>query len=270
MRPGFVQSMIADPAMGPRLLGFSTLFFGVACFLQGDFTTFWQPVPEDVPFRQPLAFISAALLVASGFGLFFAKTRRSAAIVQIFLFSLYAASWLSRPIATGALGLAEHLAIVAGAITVATRHQSAVNKGWQLSSTAARILYGCCSIVFALAHVLFSKETAAMVPEWIPGDSVFWALFTGAGHFAVGIALIVNRLAFVATRWAALMYLSFAAFSWLPGAVTHPDQWLRWAGTAITLVMLAAVWLIGDDVRKRKAREAVASSWTETPSTRTV
>lgn len=95
-----------------------------------------------------------------------------------------------------------------------------------------------------------------MIPAWLPGDAMFWALLTGAGHLAVGLALIVGRLAVLATRLASLMYLCFAAFAWLPGAVTHPDQWLRWAGTAITLAMLAAVWLVGDYLQAASRRDA--------------
>ena len=82
-------------------------------------------------------------------------------------------------------------------------------------------------------------------------DPVFWALSTAAGHFATGLALIVNRLAILATRLAGLMYLCFAAIVWTPEAVAHPDQWLRWAGDAITLVLMAAVWLVGDYLSTR-------------------
>jgi uncharacterized membrane protein len=237
-----------DPRWGIGMMGFSTLCFGVACFLQGDFTIFWQPVPEDFPFRQPLAFISAAALVLSGIGLFFSRTRRIAAIVQVGLFFSYALSWLSvlprsiQPL----LGIAEHLAIVVGVLTIWARLSPATAERLRFSPAVARIAYGCCSIVFALAHVVALEATARFVPAWVPGDQVFWALLTGAGHFFVALALIANRHVVLATRLAGLMYLGFAAIVWIPGAVTHPDQWLRWAGTAITLVLLAAVWLVGD------------------------
>jgi hypothetical protein len=58
------------------------------------------------------------------------------------------------------------------------------------------------------------------------------------------------------------MYLCFAAFAWLPGALTHPTQWLRWAGLAITLVMLAALWLVGDYLRQRQTRANIPSTLT--------
>ena len=59
------RSILDDSELGVRMLGLSTLGFGIACLLQRDFVV-WQPVPEDFPFRQPLAFVSAAALMLSG------------------------------------------------------------------------------------------------------------------------------------------------------------------------------------------------------------
>jgi uncharacterized membrane protein len=248
LRAGLVQKLVTAPELGINLLGFSTVCFGIACFLQRDFTLYWQPVPDNFPFRQPLALLSAALLVFSGIALWFARTRRHAAILQVCLFLAYAASWLSKPITAGSiqpfLGIAEHLAIVVGAATVWARVSPSTAK--RFTPAMARMLYGCCSIVFGVAHVMALDGTAGLIPSWFPGSGVFWALFTGAAHLAVGFALIADRWAFAATRWAGFMYFCFAAIVWMPGAVTHPDQWLRWAGEAISLAMLAAVWLVGD------------------------
>ena len=115
-----------------------------------------------------------------------------------------------------------------------------------MSPATARVVFGICSVIFALAHFIGARQTAEMVPAWLPGSGMFWALFTGLGHLAIGLALIADRLAILSTRLAGLMYACFAALVWAPGAVTHPDQWLRWAGLAITLAMLGAVWIVGD------------------------
>lgn len=245
---------LAGLDIGLLILGFSTICFGIACFLQRDFTIFWQPVPEAFPLRQPLAYLSAGLLVLSGAGLFVSRTRRMAAILQICLFTLYAASWLPRllggPKPLGAvLGIAEHVAIVIGAATIVALCSARAGPPGALGRIAARIGFGCCSIVFGLSHIVGLQGTASLVPEWVPGSSEFWALFTGAAHIAVGLALFADRFVLLATRLAALMYLVFVAIVWAPGAFTHPDQWLRWAGAAISLVMMGAVWLVGDYLR---------------------
>jgi uncharacterized membrane protein len=118
--------------------------------------------------------------------------------------------------------------------------------------TIARITFGICSMLFGLAHFVSLKITASMVPAWMPPGQVFWAMATGVGHFAVGLALISNRMAVPATRIGALMYVCFALFSWLLGAFAHPTEWLRWAGAAISLCMAASLWLVGDLLASRK------------------
>lgn len=246
--------------LGKGILGISTICFGIACFLQGDFTSFWQPAPETLPFRPVLAFVSSSLLVASGAGLFFARTLRIAAVVQVALFTAYAAMWLLSMIAApdklgGYLGLAEQLGIAVAAATLWARSSPAMAARGALGPDVARITYGCCSIVFGFAHVVGMRGTMTLVPDWMPGHAMFWALSTGVGHLAVGVALIADRLAIPATRIGGLMYLCFAVLAWLPGAVTHPQQWLRWAGGAISLVLMGAVWLIGDYLWSRRTDE---------------
>jgi uncharacterized membrane protein len=255
----FLPKSVDEPGIGFAILGFSTLCFGIACFLQRDFTIYWQPVPDNFPLRQPLAFLSAGLLVLSGAGLFVPRTRRIAATVQVFLFLAYAASWLPRllggPSALGAvLGICEHLAIAVGAASLWARlSPEARRRQDRLGRAGARIAFGLCSIIFGLSHIVGLKGTAALIPEWVPGSSEFWALFTGGAHLAVGAALITDRLAILATRLAGLMYLCFVAIVWMPGAIAHPDQWLRWAGAAISLVLMGAVWLVGDYLRAGRA-----------------
>jgi uncharacterized membrane protein len=165
------------------------------------------------------------------------------------LFFLFTGSWLShfaeRP-GTIWLGFCENLAVATGAAAIWARDAGQMRRLHWFGPESARFVYGCCSLIFGLAHFIAIDGTASMIPAWLPGTTHFWAAFTGVCHLAVGAALLVNRLAIPATRLAALMYLVFAAIIWLPGAVTHPDQWLRWAGTAITVVLASAVWAVGD------------------------
>lgn len=242
---------LGQPGGGVTFLGVAAVLYGIACFLQGDFAIYWQPVPKSLPFRQPLAYLSAGLLVAGGAGLLSARIIRPATMILLILFALYDACYLLQLIGPPAnpaalLGLAEQSSVVVGCWAILLRMRGSGSAGATAGATGARVAFGICSILFALAHVLGVKPTAAMVPAWMPGGGVFWALATGAAHLAVGLSLIANRLAVPATRLGALMYVCFALFVWLPGAVTHPTEWLRWAGCGISLCMAAALWLVGD------------------------
>jgi len=243
---------LGQPGGGVTFLGVAALLYGVACFLKGDFVNAWQPVPESLPFRQPLAYLSAGLLVLGGAGLLIARTIRPATMILLVLFALYDACYLLKLVGPPAspaalLGLAEQSSVVVGCWAILLRMRASG------SVATARIAFGICSILFALAHIAGLKPTAKMVPEWMPGGQVFWALATGVAHLAVGLGLITNRLAVPATRLGALMYVCFALSVWLPGALTHPTEPLRWAGAAISLCMAAALWLVGDLLSARNA-----------------
>ncbi|MEP7006179.1 MAG: hypothetical protein ABI810_09360 [Sphingomonas bacterium] len=235
-------------------LGVSTIVYGIACFLQGDFAVFWQPVPDSLPFRQPLSYVSAVLLIIGGAGLLIARTIRPAAMMLLVLFALYDACYLLKlvgpPFSPGALlGLAEQSSVVVGGWAILLRMRAS----GPAAATTARVAFGICSILFGVAHILEVQGTARLVPEWMPGGQVFWAFATGVAHLAVGLSLIANRLAVPTTRIGALMYVCFALLVWLPGAVTHPTEWLRWAGGGISLCMAAALWLVGDLLSSRDA-----------------
>jgi len=246
---------LGQPGGGVTFLGVAAILYGLACLLQGDFAIYWQPVPEGLPLRQALAYVSAGLLVLGGAGLLIARTIRPAAMILLILFALYDACYLLKLIGPPAspaalLGLAEQSSVAIGSWAILLRMRGDASA----RVTTARIAFGICSILFALAHFIGLKPTARMVPEWMPGGQVFWAIATGVGHLAVGLGLITNRLAVPATRLGALMYVCFALLVWLPGAVTHPAEWLRWAGAAISLCMAAALWLVGDLLSARNAK----------------
>lgn len=248
---------LLQPGGGIAFLGVAAIAYGIACFLHGDFAIFWQPVPASLPLRQPLAYLSAGLLILGGAGLLTARTVRPAAMILLVLFALYDACYarilVGPPVNPKAslLGLAEQSSVVIGSWAILLRMRA----GGSTGVTTARIAFGICSFIFALAHFLALKITASMVPAWMPGGQVFWAIATGAGHLAVGLALIANRLAVPATRLGAFMYSCFALFSWLLGALTHPMEWLRWAGVAISLCMAAALWLVGDLLAARNGQK---------------
>ncbi|MBO9621585.1 MAG: hypothetical protein J7500_02625 [Sphingomonas sp.] len=255
------MNWLSSEDLGRWILGLAALGFGAAAWLQGDFTLYWQPVPDYIPYRAVLAFTWAGLCMASGAGLLHPKTARPATLVLVGLclpFPVF--HTMMRPWPW--LGIAEWSAIALGAAAVRARlspRLAAQRATWPI---AARCALGLCCVVFGLSHFLFLASTVQMIPAWMPGDAAFWALSTGVVHVAVGIALLSGRGAVAATRVAGPMYLAFAAIIWLPGCLLHPEQWLRWAGNAITLAVLGGVWSVGDYLVAfaRATRSAPASS----------
>jgi uncharacterized membrane protein len=85
---------LSQPGGGVTFLAVAAIAYGIACFLQGDFAIYWQPVPESVPLRQPLAYLSAGLLVLGGAGLLITRALRPAAMILLTLFALYDACYV--------------------------------------------------------------------------------------------------------------------------------------------------------------------------------
>ena len=244
---------LGRPAGGVAFLGISAILYGTACFLQGEFSDFWQPVPQGLPLRQPLAYVCAGLLILGGAGLLIARTVRPAAITVLLVFGFYDACYLLQLVGSpdnfnALMGLAEQLSVVVGCWAILLR----IRGGGSAAVATARIAFGICSIIFGLSHLTDVEGLAKAVPEWIPGGQIFWAAATGVAHLFVGLGLLANRLAMSATRLGALMYSCFVFLGWAPEIFKHPTLWLRWEGAGISLCMAGALWLVGDLLAERR------------------
>lgn len=199
MKTKEILRWLYQPGGGVAFLAAAAILYGMACLLLGDFAIYWQPVPQSLPLREPLAYLSAGLLVLGGMGLLVPRTVRAAAMLLLVLFGLYDLCYVMKLVGPPAdpkalLGLAEQTSVVVGSWAILLRMRAGG------SVTTARIVFGICALIFALAHFTGLKATANMVPAWMPGGQVFWALATGVGHLAVGLALIGDRIAVPATR----------------------------------------------------------------------
>jgi hypothetical protein len=243
---------------GTRIAGAAALALGTIGLIRGDFTIVWHPVSEALYWRTELAYATAFLFILTGLGSQHRRAVLPAGLVLCALYLLLSLGWLNRVFALPGvigtwLGFSEQVALAIGAAAIALQAPGHSQK----ASTACRVAFGASQLVFGLAHFLSLSETVAMTPAWLPPGRTFWALATGAAHFAGGVALITGFRPIAATRALAAMFVMFVMFVmfgllvWLPRLVAEPSAEVPWAGNAINLALVGAVLALGDLLARR-------------------
>lgn len=237
---------------GVKLYGGACALLGLIGLARGDFTPVWHPMPEEVPARAGMAFLSAGLFLIGGVGLQVSSIRRPAGWLLSAVFLVFVITWGARvlvaPQMIGTwLGAAEQLYLVLAGLVVALERSAMGER----ALVAARVAFGFCELIFGLSHFLSLPETVAMTPAWIPGGRLAWALATGGFHLAAGLALVCGVSAVLASRLLALMFVGFGALVWAPQVVAAPQAWLGWCGSVINAALVGAILILGDALARQ-------------------
>jgi uncharacterized membrane protein len=239
---------------------------GVLALIYGDFALVWQPVAPWVLWRTALAYGSGVLMLLIGAGLLFRVTAAWAVRVLfpylIVWVLLKAPALVAAPQIEGVwLGVGELTVLLAGGWTLfATRGEipqtpkfawlawSAGERGVRI----ARIVFAASLLPIGLSHLMYTKETAALVPAWLP-DRSFWALLTGAGQMACGVGVLVRLWPRVAATAEAVMLSLFALLVWAPAIVAAPATRLPWTAFFISWAITAAAWVVAANIPAKKS-----------------
>jgi len=232
---------------GHLLFATTLIALGLLGLIQGDFTALWQPVPKDLPLRLPLAYLCAIICLAGGAGLLDERAHGLAARLLSAAFLLWILSFklpaiLRAPTSTDAWENCAETAVIASAALVLLGRLP-----------VARIFYGVGMIVFGLAHFAYLKETASLVPSWLPAPTL-WAGVTGAAYIAAGLSILSSVQARLAAMLSAAQMGAFTLLVWIPIiAAPGPKTAFQWSETMLSWVLTLAGWVMADSYRAARA-----------------
>jgi uncharacterized membrane protein len=233
---------------------------GLLGLAKGDFTPVWSPVPKAVPARELLVYLCAFVSLASGIGLLWQRSAATAARVLLACLLLWLllfrtpALFLAPTSQDSWSGLGETAVMVAGAWVLYSWFAADWDKHRLAFATAdhglriAQVLYGLALIPFGVAHFNFFKETAALVPAWLPFH-LAWAYFTGGAFLAAAAAALTGVCARLAAVLSAFQIGMFTLLVWVPIVAAGSKDAFQWSETILSAALTAGAWVVADSYR---------------------
>jgi uncharacterized membrane protein YphA (DoxX/SURF4 family) len=243
-------------AFGWRVYGLGVMAIGMACLVFGEFDP-GQPVPAHFPARIVLAYAAGALMVVAAAAVEWRRTAAWGAAALTVYYAFFVVILMNgRLLPTDYAvfvtyeNMAMQLAIAAGGVIVyaATARIDAA-LGARLTRLG-RLAFGVCSLVFGGAHFVYMKNTASLVPTWLPPTQEFWGYATGVGFVAAGVAILTGVQARLAAILLTAMLASFGVLA--NGRVLladHSSHW-NWTESAVNLAVTGAAWVVADSLAR--------------------
>jgi uncharacterized membrane protein len=248
-----------QPAL--TLFAVGLIGLGVLTLVYADFAMVWQPVAPWIPGRTVLAYCSGLIMLLGGSGLLFNAT--VAWSVRI-LFP-YLIVWLllkvpALVVAPGMeavwLGFGEIAVLVCGGWVLFARLAALPQESPLSFATGeksvyfARMLFGVSLLPIGLSHIVYVKQTADLVPAWLPYRDG-WAYLTGAGQMACGLGVLFGILPRVAASTEAGMISLFTLLVWGPAIMAAPATRLPWTAFFISWVIASAAWVVAQNIARK-------------------
>jgi uncharacterized membrane protein len=217
------------------LYALAIIAFGVQHFLFGDFIAGRAPVwPAGVPGQLLVAYLSGALLIATGIAVLINKQARLALFLSGATILIWAAlrniyGIAMNPEYGGLLtSTFKALTLGSGAFIVANtfeseNYSSRVDTLIHRLAPLGKYMIGLFLLIAGVQHFLFAEFVKFLVPTWIPGAS-FWTYFSAIALIAAGLGLLTGIKVALAARLAAWMVFAWVFLLHLPRAISNANQ----------------------------------------------
>ena len=234
----------------------SMMVYGVHALVTRGLAGVWGPVPKFIPARAVLPWLVGAVMLACGAGLLWRRTMPLAWLLLWLVLARLAEATMAPGVAGYWSGVGETLVVAAAAGMLVADCDDIGDRG----RLVARVLVGLALIPFGLAHFVYLKETASLVPAWLPSPRA-WAMVTGGAYLAAAVALLTGVCARVASVLAAVQIGGFTALVWLPILASGKADAPAWNESVISLALTAGACVIAQGLRRAPSQcDSAASS----------
>jgi uncharacterized membrane protein YphA (DoxX/SURF4 family) len=238
--------------LGRHVYGLAAILFGIITLVWHDFNG-WQQIRAlgNVPHREILVYLAAAVELLGGVAIQFPKTARAGAVALGVLYFIFALLWVpiiaKEPLIYDRWGnFFEQFSIVSGALIVYSTFGRSPSERPTRAAQIGYLFFAICVISFTLEQLFYLSPTASFVPKWIPPGQMFWAVTTTIAFALATIALLAQRVALLASRLLTAMLVGFQLLVWLPAPFADPHKIINWAGNAQNLAITGAAWIVAD------------------------
>ena len=189
--------------------------------------------------------------IAGGIGMLYPRTGRLASIVLCVVYLCFSLACVPDIIAAANIydkyggSFFLFFSLLCGAIALYAATEADAARA-VVFSRLARLGLGVSAISFTLGQALLLRETARLVPKWIPPNQMFWAILTTIAFALAAIAILMNRRARLAMLMMTLMLALFGVLVWVPHVIAHPQAHFNWSECVLTFLTTGSAWMVAN------------------------
>jgi hypothetical protein len=185
-------------AYGRFVFGASAVLFGVIALTWHDPDT-WQNLQHiwALPFGTVIGGCLMGAQIAGGIGVLYPRTARLGSVVLCVVYLCFSLACIPYIIAASNVyqryggSFFVFFSLLCGAIALYGATGPNGPKAL-VFGRLARLGLGVCAISFTLGQALLLRETAHLVPRWIPPNQMFWAILTTIAFALAAIAILTK------------------------------------------------------------------------------
>ena len=238
---------------------YARMFFGAAAVLFGVIALKWHDADTwqnlqhlwSLPYGSMIGGLLMIAQIAGGIGMQFPAAGRLTSVILCAVYLCFSLACIPDMIAAsnvyerygGSFFL--FLSLLWGATALyASTEPNAARGEW--FGQIARLGLGLCAISFTLGQALLLRDTAQLVPKWIPPNQMFWAILTTVAFGLAALAILINRQARLAMRSMAIMLTLFGVAVWIPHVISQPKVHFFWSECALTFLVAGSAGMVAE------------------------